>query len=148
MLTWKIRITVLWISAAVLQSGAVFLLMLEPGAVRGMLAGELAGADLHSASVQVNAVLFLVGPLVFAYLTLVLKDTANRWMNGVLAAGAALNGISELSRSAGGAPVGTVLLGVVQILVVLLIVWHAWKWPRPTGPISPRRMTVATHRGP
>ena len=44
MLTWKLRITVLWIFLAVCQSANMALLMLGPGVLHGLMAGQLWGA--------------------------------------------------------------------------------------------------------
>jgi dihydroxy-acid dehydratase len=41
MLTWKLRITVLWIFLAVCQSANMALLMLGPGVLRGLMAGHV-----------------------------------------------------------------------------------------------------------
>ena len=48
MLTWKLRITVLWISGAVGESAVMLLLMFQPGVIRDMMAGQLWGADIHT----------------------------------------------------------------------------------------------------
>ncbi len=78
MLTWKLRITVLWIFIAVCQSAVMALLLFQPGVIRGLMAGQLWGANTHSAGVQINFALSWLIPMAMAYLTLVLKDAANR----------------------------------------------------------------------
>ena len=55
MLTWKLRISVLWIFLAVCQAAGLALLMFEQGVIRGLMAGELWGVNTHSAGVQINA---------------------------------------------------------------------------------------------
>ena len=92
MLTWKLRITVLWISCAVGESAVMFLLMFQPGGIRSMMAGQLWGANIHSAEFQISTAFYLLAPMALAYLTLVLKDTANRRMNAVVGAVSALSG--------------------------------------------------------
>ena len=44
MLTWKLRITVLWIFVTVCQTAGMSLLMFEPGVIRDMMAGKLLGS--------------------------------------------------------------------------------------------------------
>jgi ABC-type antimicrobial peptide transport system permease subunit len=95
-LTWKLRITVLWIFVAVCQTAAMALLMFEPGVIRDMMAGKMLGADIHSAGVQISTALYWLAPMALAYLTLVLKDTANRRTNAVASAVTAVTGISLL----------------------------------------------------
>jgi hypothetical protein len=130
MLAWKLRISVLWIFLAVCQSAGLALLMFEPGVIRGLMAGELWGADTHSAGVQVYTALYWLGPMAMAYLTLVLKDATNRQANAVLGTAAAVSGVSGLIGQPDGVSAGVDLVTVAGILVALLIVWHAWKWPR------------------
>lgn len=130
-LAWKLRIVVLWISLAVCQSASTYLLLLQPGAVRDLMSGHLQGEDVQSAGVQVYTLLLWLVPMVMAYLTLVLKDADNRGVNAVLGGGGALNGIAALVPGQGGATPAGVVVGVVGVLVPLLILWHAWKWPRP-----------------
>ena len=145
MLTWKLRITVLWIFFAVGESATMALLMFEPGGIRGLMAGELWGANTHSAGVQINMALYWLLPMALAYLTLVLKDTANRRMNAVVGAVSAASGISLLIGQPAWMSAGANFVVIVGSLVALLIVWHAWKWPRPTE-VTPSRPSQGTTR--
>jgi hypothetical protein len=121
------------------------LLMFQPGVIRDMMAGQLWGANIHSAGVQINMALFWLLPMALAYLTLVLKDAANRRMNAVVGAVNALSGISLLIGQPAWMSAGMNFVVVVGILVALLIVWHAWKWPRPTE-VTPSRPSQETTR--
>lgn len=139
MLAWKLRIVVLWISLAVCQSASTYLLLLQPGAVRDLMTGHLQGEDVQSAGVQVYTLLLWLVPMVMAYLTLVLKDADNRGVNAVLGGGGALNGVATLVPGQGGVTPAGVVVGAVGVLVPLLILWHAWKWPRPDEVGTDRR---------
>jgi DNA-binding Xre family transcriptional regulator len=81
MLTWKLRISVLWIFLAICQAAAMALFMLGPGVLRGLMAGQLWGYNTHSAAVQINIALFFLVPAAMAYLALVLNAAASRWAN-------------------------------------------------------------------
>ena len=145
MLTWKLRITVLWISGAVGELVVMALLMFQPGVIRDMMAGKMLGADIHSAGVQISMAFYSLAPMALAYLTLVLKDTANRRMNAVVGAVSALSGISLLIGQPVWMSAGMNFVVIVGLLVALLIVWHAWKWPRPTE-VTPSRPSQETTR--
>jgi hypothetical protein len=144
-LTWKLRITVLWIFVTVCQTAGMALLMFEPGMIRDMMAGKMLGADIHSAGVQINTALYWLAPMALAYLTLVLKDIANRRTNAVAGAVTAATGISLLIGQPAGTSAGVNFVLIVVSLVALLIVWHAWKWPRPTE-VTPSRPNQETTR--
>ncbi len=69
--------------------------------------------------------------MALAYLSLVLKDAANRRTNTVLGALYVAGGISALIGQPGEMSGAMDFVVIVAILVALLIVWHARKWPRP-----------------
>ena len=86
------------------------------------------GAGENSAAVQIRSALYLIGCLVVAFLTLVLKDAANRSMNGY-AAGASLVTVSLRLNLVGTFGAAGAVITFFVILTLLLIIWHAWKWP-------------------
>ena len=141
MLTWKLRISVLWIFLAVCQAAGLALLMFEPGVIRGLMVGQLWGVNTHSAGVQINAALFFLVPMAMAYLTLVLNDAASRWASGVLGALTVVTGISTLIGQPAWMSAGVTLVVIAGSLAALLIVWHAWRWPRgaEVTPVTPSR---------
>lgn len=128
-LAWKLRICVLWISLAACQGASVTLVLSDPALLRDLLAGEGAAAGLGSPGDQVLTALYWLGPMAFAYLSLVLQDDTNRRTNALLAGGGALYGASELITPPNPS-VGNYFVGVAALLIQLLIVWHVWKWPR------------------
>jgi len=131
-LTWRVRIAVLWITAAVCQTVAVFLLLFQPGAVTDLMSGHLMGEDLADPRTQVITVSYSLAPMVLAFLTLVLKDAAARKVNALLGATGALYGVAGLVDTTWTlTSVGLELVGVVELLVPLLVLWHVWKWPPP-----------------
>jgi hypothetical protein len=107
------------------------------------MAGQLWGANTHSAAVQINiAVLWLI-PAAMAYLTLVLNAAASRWTNAVVAAISALFALSTLISQPAGISAGVNFVSIVGILAALLIIRHAWKGPREADvtPVTPSRQT-------
>ncbi len=145
MLTWKLRIMVLWIFIAVCQSAVMALLLFQPGVISGLMAGQLWGANTHSAGVQISFALDLFIPMAMAYLTLVLKDAVNRRTNTVLGVLYVAAGISALIGQPSEMSAAMDFVATVTILVALLIVWHARKWPRPTE-VSPSQPSQETMR--
>jgi MFS family permease len=138
-LIWKLRIAVLWIFLAVCQSAGMVLLLFQPGAIRGLMAGELWGYNTHSAGAQLGIALSFFIPMAMAYLTLVLKDAANRRTNAVLGVVWAVGSIAALVGQPAGISAGAGFVVIVTILVALLIVWHARKWPRPAEAVPPAK---------
>jgi hypothetical protein len=143
MLTWKLRISVLWIFMAVCQLAGLALLMFAPGVIHALMAGQLWGVNTHSAEVQIWIASCTLAPMAMAYLTLVLKPAVSRWASGVLGAVAAASGFFALIGQPSGTSAGADFAGIVAILVALLIVWHAWKGPREAEvtPVMPPQQT-------
>jgi len=131
-LVFKIKITVLWLFFAVAMSAARLLIFIEPGVIEGVMRGELPGGKQVSAAVSVMFALSWLIPLIMAFLTLVLKDTANRWTNFVLGILVAVLDLYDIIAliSRGELSLGLLLLGLSMIVVPALIAWFAWKWPK------------------
>jgi len=125
-LTWKIRIAVLWIFMAVAISAHSVLSFMEPGVVQKILSGELAGPGM-----MFFMSLFWWVPLVMAFLSVTLKDVANRWANIILGVVfTALNVFHLTEHVLAGPSVHQILIIGSTVVVTALIVWHAWKWPK------------------
>lgn len=145
MLTWKLRITVLWIIYAICYPLAMILLMFEPGVIRHLMAGEWLGRDAHSAGLQIARAATWLIPLGMACLTLFLKDAVSRWTNRVVGTLFAVQGILHLfGLMAGGTFGGAEFIDLVMSLVALLLAWQAWKWPRPTQLTPPLQREETT----
>jgi hypothetical protein len=68
-----------------------------------------------------------------AFLTLALRDPINRYANAVLGALAAVMWTWDLAEHASkGLEIGAVIT-ITLTIAGLLIVWHAWKWPKLAG---------------
>ena len=83
LLRWKTRISVLWIFLAVGLSAAMFLSFMEPGVIEDLISGKHNGTQIGEGLIFLFAVLWFI-PLIMAFLSLTLKDSANRWTNFVL----------------------------------------------------------------
>ena len=129
-LVWKMRISVLWIFLAVGMSAAMILYIMAPGVIDEIITGEMEGMEITAGILMIFALFWLI-PLIMSFLTLVLKDTINRWSNAVLGLFFAAFYIIDISGhlSRGEEFGGHALVGVAGIIVALVIFWHAWKWP-------------------
>ena len=66
-----------------------------------------------------------------AFLSLTLKDKANRWANIIL--GIIYAGLYLLDLTAYLAKPYYILLGIFTIVFFALIAWYAYKWPKQEG---------------
>ena len=147
MLAWKLRIAVLWIFVSVVNVSLMIMLMFEAGTIRDLIAGEWLGADARSAGIQVLLAFNLLAPMAMAFLTLALDDVVSRRTNVVVGTLTAVYAVLNLFGLLGGSfGAGVAFSYVVGSLVVLLIVWHAWKWPRRSEVPLPRQERESTLR--
>ena len=142
-LMWKLRVAVLWIFLGVVGAFGAALLLYEPGTVRDMMRGEIQGAALGTAQVQLATQVLV--PLGMAFITVAVSDyRANRTVNGVLGVLYAASALIALVLFSDPLAFGGVLafIGVTLSLVSLLLLWHVWKWP------VPGRVASSAHEGP
>jgi poly(A) polymerase Pap1 len=136
----KIKLSGLWAALMFFYLYRDVLGFMEPGHVEDLLAGELAGVRMTQAVLLGSAVLMAI-PSIMVFLSLVLKAKANRWANVFL-------GVIHIAILGGTFFVGEVsalyaFYAIAVLLLIVVIVWHAWKWPEPEElvPDSDSRLT-------
>jgi hypothetical protein len=123
---WKIKISVLWLFASIAFLAHQIIMLMEPGIIAQLMAGEAEGQKISPGMILFSAILMLV-PMMMAFLSLTLKDSLNRWLNiivGTVFAVLWLISVIEATRSAywGGA-----LMTFSAVVASALTVWYAWK---------------------
>jgi hypothetical protein len=131
-LRWKTRISILWVIKAMGFSAYTLTALMQPGTIKEVMAGTLFGAPI-TAQAQLFVTFFWWIPWVLAWLSLTLKDTANKWTNLVFGILLALGLIGSLIQDASHASIALFVNYIVGIVVSLLIAWYAWKWPKQQG---------------
>ena len=121
-LIWKVRISVLWL----IYDVALLVYMILESAELGVV--EQAGPEL----LLLFAVVLLV-PLVMAFLSLTLKGSMNRWVNIIVGIVYAVFELLALSEVAAKPSAWAILMILSKLVVLALIVWYAWKWPKKEG---------------
>lgn len=124
----KMKLSVLWLFLAVGYTAYAILDTARPGVMEGMtLGGEYEGMVVTEELLLFFTLFWLI-PLTMAFLSLTLKDSANRWANIILSIFWAVIWIIDMIE--GGLLLAQYLIQVSMIVVVVLIVWYAWKWPK------------------
>ena len=130
LLRWRTRIAVLWVIKAMAISVCLFLTFMEPGVIEGIILGKVMGMQISEGVLFYIAIWYFI-PWIMAWLSLTLEDKANRWTNFVLGILFAIVVVYGLIDSAmGGQSAAIVVDYFVDILVTVLIIWYAWKWPK------------------
>ena len=130
LLRWKTRISIMWIIEAVGMSVYMFLLFTKAGVIQGMMAGNINGMSINE-GLRFYLAIFWWIPFVMAFLSLTLKDRANRWINFVLGIIFAIFCvIGSVKTAIEGWPAAIVVDYFIGVVFAALIAWYAWKWPK------------------
>ena len=119
------KVSVLWLFWTVAFLITLMVGFFEPGVLEHIIEGELYGMQLTPDLILATTIMMLV-PLVMAFLSLILKDSVNRWAN--VALGIVYTGICLFDwLSSPVQPLYGVVLYIAKIAASALIVWYAWK---------------------
>ena len=124
-LALKVRISMLWVFMAMAMYRCWS--CLEPGVVEKILAGEM--ARFQTPAMLLFAALFWLVPLAMAFLSVTLKDVANRWANIILGIVFTVLNIYHLTIHLAEPSAHALLIVGSTIVATALTAWYAWKWP-------------------
>jgi hypothetical protein len=133
-LTLKIKIAVLWLFMAVAYSAHMALSIFEPGVIKLITDGKM---QISEGEFIFSALFAWLIPLTMAFLSVTLKDYANRRTNIILGIVFTVGNIFHLLYEQLAQPsihmaqpsVHQLLLNLSTVVVTALIVWYAWRWP-------------------
>ncbi len=122
----KVKIAALWAAVLFLYAYGDILGFFRTGVIKDIMAGKISGIEISQAFLLETATYTLI-PSAMLFLSLVLKPNVNRWTNIVFGAGYAL---SVVAFTIGETWAYYIFLSVAECVLLLLIVWYAWRWPR------------------
>ncbi len=122
---WRIKISALWLFAVIIGLLTILLSLFEPGVLDQIIAGQYEGQRL-TPEILLGLTVFLLIPLVMAFLSLILKWSANRWINIILGSVFTVIGLSGLPEHFVDLTVYAIVLNISVIVATTLIVWIAW----------------------
>ena len=123
----KTKLSALWIALMFCYTYADILGFYAPGNLEELLSGEIAGIQMTQGLLLGSAILMLV-PSTMVFMSLVLKAKANRLVNIIV--GIAYLGVLGSTFFTGRNPAYYLLFAIVKALLLVLVIWFAWKWPK------------------
>ena len=123
----KIKLSGLWVVLMFFYIYADILLFYRQGHIEGLIAGETGGMKITPAFVLGSAILMAI-PSVMVFLSLALKAKVNRWAN--IGVGIVYVAVLGATLFMGEITADYLFYAVVEAVLIALIVWHAWKWPK------------------
>jgi hypothetical protein len=123
----KTKLSALWVVLMFCYAYADILGFYAPGNLEELLAGEIAGIQMTQGLLLASAVLMAV-PSAMVFLSLALPARANRWVN--IIAGLVYMGVLVSTFLTGRNPAYYIFYAAVKAVLIALIIWHAFKWPK------------------
>ena len=121
----KIKLSALWIAMMLLYIYADILSLFRPGQVKEMMEGLMGPFPVTQGSLLTASILMII-PAVMVFLSLTLKPKADRWANIIIGV---LYTVVNISNLIGETWAYYISFGIVEIVLTVLIVRYAWKWP-------------------
>lgn len=122
----KVRLATLWASLMFIIIYLDYFHLYMPGSLRDMLAGKVFVFDITQVFLLVALAMVTI-PALMIFLSVALIAKVNRWANIIIAA---INIPLILYNLAGEAWIHMLTGAVVQVALLFLIIFYAWKWPR------------------
>ena len=121
----KIKLSVLWATLMFIYIYVDIFRFFQPGELENILAGKVWIFEITQ-TWALSAMIMMTIPSLMVFLSLALKAKWNRWTNIVM-------GILHIAIAIGNVIGETwayyIFGGVVEVVLLSLIVWYAWKWP-------------------
>jgi len=123
----KIKLSVLWATVMFIYIYVDIFGFFEPGSLESILDGKVWVMEITQ-TWALTGLLLMTIPSLMVFLSLAMNAKANRWTNIIVATLYILVAI--------GNPIGEswayIYFGsIVEVVLLSLIVWYAWKWPNP-----------------
>ncbi len=122
----KLKIAALWTSFMFLYIYVDYFHLYMPGSIEDILAGKIFIFDISYVFLLI-AMISVIIPALMIFLSVALPAKVNRWANIIIAA---VYIPYTLFNLAGEAWVHMVFGAVVEVVLLLLIISYAWKWPK------------------
>lgn len=134
----QLKLSALWTSVMLCYIYGDYFGLFVPGTLKSMFDGQMGSLGPTTQGVLLGTSALITFPALMVALSLLLPPAVNRWLN--IALGLIYTVIVILFMSGGWWFYEA--LAIVEIILQLLVVWHAWKWPRmaelaPGAPMAP-----------
>ncbi len=123
----KIKLALLWVSLMFFYIYADVFSFFQPGIIEEIITGEVGDIEISQIFLLGGAILMAI-PSFMVILSLTLKATVNRLVNIIVAIFHFIVLIGTLLVP-GEIWAYYALYMIFEAVFIVLIVWHAWKWP-------------------
>ena len=125
----RLKISALWIAILFLFAYGDIFGFFQEGQIVEVIAGEVSGIEITETFLFAVSVYIAIAS-VMVFLSLVLQWRVNRWTNIVLPI---LYIVSIAVSAIGESSAYFIFLSLTESVLLLLIIWYAWTWPKREG---------------
>ena len=122
----KLKISAFWVTLMLLYIYVDIFMFYKPGILSDIIAGKVWKFEITQIW-ALGALLLMTIPALMVFLSLVLPAKVNRWINIIVSI---IYIILGLGTTVGESWISYIFGHIIGIIVLLMIVWHAWKWPK------------------
>jgi len=122
----QVKLATLWASFMFLYCYVDYFHLYMPGTLKDILAGKVFVFDISYVFLLI-AMIFVTIPTLMIFLSVALSAKVNRWTNIIVAA---VFIPYMLFNLAGVAWMHMYFAAAVEVVLLVLIIRYAWKWPR------------------
>ena len=122
----KLKISALWIAMLFLFAYVDIFTFFRSEIIEGVMAGKVAAFQINQTFLFLTTIYILI-PSIMVFLSLVMKPKVNRWTNIIVGV---VYLVSILLSCIGEVWAYYIFGSVVESLIIILIVYYAWNWPK------------------
>ena len=122
----KIKLSALWVAVMFLYIYVDYFALYIPGHIEDILAGIVWKFQITQ-TWALSAMILMTIPILMIFLSLTLKAKANRWTNIIMGI---LHILLAILNVIGETWTFYIFGTIVEVVLLSLIVWNAWKWPK------------------
>jgi hypothetical protein len=126
----KLKISALWITVMLLFAYGDIFGFFRTGFIKDIMAGTVSGIQINQIFLM-GVTIYITIPCLMVFLSLILKPNINRWVNIVLSI---LYPVTILLTCIGEIWANYIFLSILESVLLLMIVWYAWNWPKQEQP--------------
>ena len=125
----KIKLAALWLTVNLLYIYVDVYSFFRPGIIEDAIAGKVWKFQITQVWL-LGVIILMTIPSLMVFLSLVLPAKVNRWTNIIVGI---LHIVLALGTTIGESWAYYIFASIVEAVLLLLIVWYAWKWPKEEG---------------
>jgi hypothetical protein len=129
--TWdrNVILSTLWIFVVLNYLYCDVVGLMDPELLKQYLAGTISGMHITQGFLLGAGILMEI-PIAMVLASKLLKYNANRWAN--IIAGSIMTVVQCSTLFVGSSPtMYYICFSIIEIICTAIIVWYAWKWPKP-----------------